>query len=90
MKRFMVAMSQTWESFEMVEQTYLATGDTIVVLTQVRARARATGQQLEFPILQTVTVESGQITDIRPFYWDTAAIAAACTDSGRADPHEGR
>lgn len=77
-ERFFVAMSQTWESFEMVEQTYLATEGTVVVLTQVHARARATSQELNYPILQTVTVEEGRITEVRPFYWDTAAIATAC------------
>lgn len=81
MERFMVAMSKAWESFEMVEQTFVSAKNPIVVLTQVRARARASGQQLEFPILQTITVEAGQITDVRPFYWDTAAIAQACTAS---------
>jgi len=79
MQRFMVAMSEAWESFEMVEQTFLAVENPIVVLTQVHARARATGQQLDFPILQTVAVDGGRITDVRPFYWDTAAIADACT-----------
>lgn len=78
MERFMVAMSQAWELFEMVEQTYLATEGTIVVLTQVHARARVTGQELDFPILQTITVKDGHITEVRPFYWDTAAIAKAC------------
>lgn len=81
MARFMVAMSQTWESFEMLEQTYIATGEPLVVLTQVRATARATGQQLEFPILQTVTVADARITDIRPFYWDTATVASACSSA---------
>lgn len=79
MERFMIAMSEAWESFEMVEQTFLALENPLVVLTQVHARARVTGQQLDFPILQTVTVKAGRITDIRPFYWDTASIADACT-----------
>lgn len=79
MERFMIAMSEAWESFEMVEQTFLAVENPIVVLTQVRARARATGRQLEFPILQTVAVDGGRITEVRPFYWDTAEVAEACT-----------
>jgi len=78
MERFMIAMSEAWESFEMVEQTFLALENPLVVLTQVHARARATSQELNFPILQTVTVEEGRITEVRPFYWDTAAIATAC------------
>lgn len=78
--RFFHAMSQAWDAFEMVEQEFLATGETAVVLTQVQARARATGRELTFPILQTITVKDGQISEIRPFYWDTAAIAHACAE----------
>ncbi|MFE1949259.1 nuclear transport factor 2 family protein [Streptomyces sp. NPDC059524] len=88
MTRFFLAMKEVWESFDLVEQEFLATGETAVVLTQVRARARATGRELSFPVLQTITVEDGRITEVRPFYWDTKAIADACagptpTDLGR-------
>ncbi|WP_326797169.1 nuclear transport factor 2 family protein [Streptomyces sp. NBC_01808] len=81
MARFFLAMGRVWEAFDMVEQEFLATGETAVVLTQVRARARATGRELAFPVLQTVTVKRGQITEVRPFYWDTHAIADACDPS---------
>ncbi|MEV0303035.1 nuclear transport factor 2 family protein [Streptomyces prasinus] len=76
--RFFLRMGEVWESFDMVEQEFLATGETAVVLTQVRARARATGRELGFPVLQTITVKDGRITEVRPFYWDTRAIADAC------------
>jgi uncharacterized protein len=81
MEQFFLAMSQTWEEFELVEQEFLSTSGTAVVLTltQVHARARATGRELDFPILQTLRVVDGRIAEVRPFYWDTAAIAAACT-----------
>ena len=79
MERFFLAMSQAWEAFDMVDQQYLATSGTAVVLTQVHARARATGRALRFPILQTIRVQDERIAEVRPFYWDTAAIAAACT-----------
>ncbi|WP_407566262.1 nuclear transport factor 2 family protein [Streptomyces sp. 184] len=81
MTRFFLAMGRVWERFDMVEQEFLATGGTAVVLTQVRARARATGRELAFPILQTITVEGGRITEVRPFYWDTQAVADACGGS---------
>lgn len=92
MARFFTAMSGVWESFEMREQEFLATGAgggtgapagaaaTLVVRTRVRARARATGRVLDFPIVQTVTVKDGRISEVHPFYWDTAAIADACAD----------
>lgn len=78
MERFFFAMSQSWSEFEMVDQQFLSTAETAVVLTHVRARARATGKGLEFSILQTIRVVDGRIAEVRPFYWDTAEIAAAC------------
>jgi ketosteroid isomerase-like protein len=79
LRRFFAEMSRTWAVFELGEQAFLGTTSPLVVLTNVRARARATGRELEFPILQTITVADGRITEVRPFYWDTAAIAAACS-----------
>jgi ketosteroid isomerase-like protein len=76
MERFFLAMSRTWSEFEMVDQEFLSTADTAVVLTRVDARARSTGRELSFPILQTLRVVEGRIAEVRPFYWDTAAIAA--------------
>ena len=79
MQRFLLAMSQTWEIFDMVDQQFLATGSTAVVLTQVHAQARVTGRELDFPILQTLVVRAGRIAEVRPFYWDTTVIAQACS-----------
>ncbi|ALU97502.1 MULTISPECIES: nuclear transport factor 2 family protein [Streptomyces] len=79
MERFFRAMSDTWAEFELVAQDFLATGETSVVRTIVRARSRATGRELTFPILQTLTVRDGRITEVRPFYWDTDAVVRACT-----------
>ncbi|MGV0745279.1 nuclear transport factor 2 family protein [Mycolicibacterium sp. XJ870] len=77
MERFFAAMSQVWAQFEMVEQEFLSTSATAVVLTRVHARARATGRELDFPILQTIRVVDARIAEVWPFYWDTAAIVAA-------------
>lgn len=85
LERFFAAMSDTWAVFDMVEQSFLSETSPLVVLTQVHVRARTTGRELDFPILQTITVEDGRITEVRPFYWDTAAIAAACTNYHSAD-----
>ncbi|MGH4031788.1 nuclear transport factor 2 family protein [Actinomycetota bacterium Odt1-20B] len=78
MERFFLAMGETWERFDMVAQQFLATGATAVVRTQIQARSRATGRELGFPILQTLHIRDDRISEVHPFYWDTAAIAAAC------------
>ena len=80
MRRFFVAMSAAWAEFEMLDQQFLATTETAVVRTRVRARARATRRELSFPILQTLRIADGRITEVYPFYWDTAAIVAAMSD----------
>lgn len=76
MDRFFRAMSRTWSEFEMIDQEFLSTTETAVVLTRVNARARSTGRNVSFPILQTLRVVDGRIAEVRPFYWDTAAIVA--------------
>ncbi|WP_172382260.1 nuclear transport factor 2 family protein [Streptomyces sp. MNP-20] len=83
LERFFLAMADTWDRFDIVRQEFLADGGTgarrtVCVHSDIRARARATGRALAFPILQAITVEEGRIREVRPFYWDTAAIAAAC------------
>ncbi|MCG3756738.1 MULTISPECIES: nuclear transport factor 2 family protein [Actinomycetes] len=80
LEKFFLEMSRIWESFDIGDQEFLAVGATSVVLTQVRARTRATGRDLEFPILQAIRIENGRIAEVRPFYWDTAAIASACAE----------
>jgi hypothetical protein len=47
-----------------------------------RRGARATGRELGFAIPQTLTFADGRIAEVRPFYWDTAAVADACAVSG--------
>jgi len=83
LERFFIAMSIAWERFDLHDQQFLAGGDHPVVLTHIRARARATGHELAFPILQAITIEDALIAEIRPFYWDTTEIAAACTEPPR-------
>ncbi|WP_249402233.1 nuclear transport factor 2 family protein [Streptomyces sp. YIM 121038] len=83
LERFFLAMADTWDRFDIVRQEFLADGGTgtrrtVCVHSDIHARARATGRALAFPILQAITVEEGRIREVRPFYWDTAAIAAAC------------
>ncbi|GAA2788780.1 nuclear transport factor 2 family protein [Saccharopolyspora taberi] len=78
-ERFMSEMSRTWERFEFGEQDQWPGESTVVVRTQVSARARATGTELEFPILQHIAFRDRQLLEVRPFYWDVTAIAAACS-----------
>ena len=83
MEQFFLAMSATWDRFELSEQVFLSDANPLIVLTHVHARSRVTGRELDFPILQTITVTGGLISEIRPFYWDAAAVADACSAATR-------
>jgi len=51
----------------------------IVVLSTVTFRVRKTREALVFPFCQVVRVdlESGQITEMKPFYWDVHTLNKA-------------
>ncbi|KAL4940554.1 hypothetical protein BDV06DRAFT_196396 [Aspergillus oleicola] len=53
--------------------------DKVTVLSSIHLRVRKTGEELDFPFCQVVTVdlEKGVIVDMRPFYWDVAAVNKA-------------
>ncbi|WP_380163390.1 nuclear transport factor 2 family protein [Jannaschia sp. R86511] len=77
-ERFFAAMNDTWEYLEVREPRFLEDGDTLVVLCDLVTRSRARGVDMHAPMVQVIQVRDGLIVDFRPFYWDTAAVAAAC------------
>ncbi|MEV5748047.1 nuclear transport factor 2 family protein [Actinoallomurus sp. NPDC052308] len=74
MERFMAAMSRAWRSLEFLERRQWTDGDTVIVSNHGRLTARATGRSIETTVLQVFTVRDRLIAEIRPFYWDTAAV----------------
>ncbi|OKL61386.1 hypothetical protein UA08_03838 [Talaromyces atroroseus] len=61
-----------------------ADSDRIVVLSNIHLRVRKSGQEMDFPFCQTFTIDlqRGVIVELRPFYWDVAAISAVKKHSG--------
>ncbi|KAL4793118.1 hypothetical protein BDV19DRAFT_400168 [Aspergillus venezuelensis] len=53
--------------------------DKITVLSTVHLRVRKTGEDLNLPFCQVVTVdlEKGVMLEMKPFYWDVAAVNKA-------------
>ena len=51
----------------------------IVVLGNLHLKVRKTGEELNFPFCQAVTVdlENGQMVNMKPFYWDVAELNRA-------------
>ena len=74
---FMAAMSRAWTSLEFLDRKFVVEGESVVVVNRGRLRARATGRTLDTSVMQLITVKDGLITEIQPFYWDTAAVLDA-------------
>lgn len=77
MAEFMAAMGSAWQALEFIEQRFVTEGDTTTVYSRGRLQARATGRVLDTAVMQLIIVRDGLVTEIRPFYLDTAAVLEA-------------
>ena len=71
------AMSAVFDQVDMRAPQFFEQGDTVVIVGTLATRIRATGETMELPMAQVVTVKNGKITEFRPFYWNVPAYAAA-------------
>lgn len=76
-ERFMAVMGEAWQSMEFLDQRCFIQGESVVVTNRVRLVARSTGQALDTRIVQEMTMREGRIHEIRPYYWEPAAVSAA-------------
>ena len=75
------AMSAVFDQVDMREPQFFEQGDTVVIVGRLVTRVRATGETMDLPMAQVVTVKEGRITDFRPFYWNVPAYAVAAGSS---------
>jgi len=69
--RWSKEMASRFDIVDVQPSDVLEKDDKVVVLSTVKFRVRASGEELVYPFCQVVTVdrEKGQITEMRPFYW---------------------
>ena len=75
------AMSAVFDQVDMRDPRFFEQDDTVVIVGMLATRIRTTGQTMELPMTQVVTVKDGKITDFRPFYWNVPAYAAAANST---------
>jgi ketosteroid isomerase-like protein len=64
------------EVLDFPQHQFVAQGDSVVVFSTLRARAKSTGRDYETSHVNAFTVRSGMIQKVRG-YWDTAAVVEA-------------
>ncbi|MGD2008983.1 MAG: nuclear transport factor 2 family protein [Cellvibrionales bacterium] len=61
--------------FEVTPMAYTTGPDRVVVQLHVAGETRVSQRPFTSEILELFLLESGQIREIRPFYWDPSALA---------------
>jgi len=74
---WMKAFGAQWSSLEVRDPRFYPSGDIVVSHSHIHAVARATGQAIDWPLLQLFRVRDARILELRPFHWDTAAMLPA-------------
>lgn len=82
-KKYFAAIVEEADFDAFEPHTFLAQGDTVVVLGFERVRSKRTGRSYENHWVHAFTLANGKITRFRE-YGDTATVAAAF----RTGPHE--
>ncbi|WP_232374708.1 nuclear transport factor 2 family protein [Mycolicibacterium mengxianglii] len=78
-KDWSIEMSRHWDALEVKEPVFFERGDQVIVLCRLVTRSRLTGEILDYPMTQVVTVRNGRITEFQPFYWNVPHYRQACS-----------
>ena len=76
-ERWMQAFGEAWSSVGATDLRFFEHDDTVVVVAQMEATARASGQSFRAPICHVVRIRDGLLMEFRMFYWDTVATNRA-------------
>ena len=70
-------MSTYFDQVQVKDPEFFEKGNQVVVVCRLVSRSRLTGQIMDLPMVQVVTVTDGKIKEFRPFYWNVPEYAAA-------------
>lgn len=77
LKSLLGTLSGHWDNLK-IELRDIAAGDSVTVgVLQFSGRAKATGRELTFPIVEMLEFKGDLISTIRPVYWDTKTLSEA-------------
>ncbi len=73
-ERWMRLFKDTWVSMDVSGSEMFTQGDVVFSASHVFATARATGQKVDWALLQRFQIRGGKLLELKPFHWDTAAL----------------
>lgn len=76
-QQMLVGLGAVWELFQSTLEQVVAHGDEVIVFLQIKGRLRGSERPIEMPVIEVWRIRDGLVAGVRPFYWDTGAIASA-------------
>jgi ketosteroid isomerase-like protein len=76
-RRYMESLPRYWQSFDLKVERYVDRGADVVVFSTIRAKAKASGVELERPIYYVVTVRDDKLVRARWLSSESEALEAA-------------
>ena len=71
------SMFASWETFQTSVERLVDHGDEVFAFLQITGKLRGSDRTIEMPAVEVFALRYQKIRSIKPFYWDTAAIASA-------------
>jgi uncharacterized protein len=75
-KQLFADLDNYWESFTIVPDEFIESGDTVVVLSHSEAKGKETGKQVKLPWVHVWRFSGGKVTEVQALT-DTALAADA-------------
>jgi uncharacterized protein len=70
-------LSETFDNLTIPPSAIADAGLSVIAMTTLQGITRQSGIQVSMPLNEVFVVRQGKVTEIRPFYWDSAAIVSA-------------
>jgi uncharacterized protein len=79
-------LGETFDELSIPPSAILDAGSAVIALKTLHGIVKATGIAVHMPLTEVFVVREGGIIEIRPFYWDTTAVAQALNKDFVANP----
>jgi uncharacterized protein len=70
-------LNQTFDNLSIPPSAIVDTDLCVIAMTTLQGKTRKSGIDVSMPLNEVFVISQGRVTEIRPFYWDSAAIVAA-------------
>ncbi len=73
-RQAIAAYGRAWTDVESTDFEFFASGDTVVVLSRMRARAVTSDRMINMRVAELFRMKNGKVVEVWPFNYDTTAM----------------